>query len=234
MRKLLLLYSLIFNFIFNNWDSNFNSNYNISKQNYKLEKKEENLKINYYFPGDEKVIYNDVINNIKKNERIILQDIIKKEKKLEKYKNIIDKTCKEEWEKYLIQSLIMVESGGNEKAKSKKGAIGLMQLMPCLIEKYKINLNKAYDPKININIGYQELINLIDKYGNLYLALSAYNCGENKLKKIIKKYGKDWDVIKYKLPKQTYAYVVKVLSRYYLKYNNNLKYVLDSINLKIY
>lgn len=197
---------------------NYKKNENGLVKKIKQEKIENaNSKIKNFFYFYDPSIYEDVLNNIEKNEKKIKYEINIKEKKLKKYETIIEKFCDEDWKKYLIKALIIVESGVNEKAKSKKGALGLMQLTSSTIKKYYKNSNPykiAYDPEKNIEVGIKEIERLIEKYNSIHLALAAYNCGETRLRKIIKKYGKDWHEIKYKLPKETRNYVIKVLSRY--------------------
>jgi soluble lytic murein transglycosylase-like protein len=77
----------------------------------------------------------------------------------------------------LVQALIQVESNYKPRARSSKGAMGLMQLMPSTAREY--NVRNAYDPKANINAGVQKLKALIEKWeGNIALALASYNAGE--------------------------------------------------------
>src|SRR5450759_399132 len=76
----------------------------------------------------------------------------------------------------LVQALIQVESNYKPRARSSKGAMGLMQLMPSTAREYKVR--NAYDPKANIDAGVQKLRSLIDKLGVVDLALAAYNAGE--------------------------------------------------------
>jgi membrane-bound lytic murein transglycosylase B len=75
----------------------------------------------------------------------------------------------------LVQALIQVESNYEPRARSSKGAMGLMQLMPATAREYKVR--NAYDPKSNIDAGVRRLKSLIDKWG-VDLALAAYNAGE--------------------------------------------------------
>jgi hypothetical protein len=76
----------------------------------------------------------------------------------------------------LVQALIQVESNFQPRARSHKGAMGLMQLMPATAREYKVR--NAYDPKSNIDAGVRRLKSLIDKWGATDLALAAYNAGE--------------------------------------------------------
>jgi Transglycosylase SLT domain len=80
----------------------------------------------------------------------------------------------------LVQALIQVESNYKPRARSSKGAMGLMQLMPSTAREYKVR--NAYDPKTNIDAGVQKLRSLIDKLG-VDLALAAYNAGEGAVAK---------------------------------------------------
>ena len=76
----------------------------------------------------------------------------------------------------LVESVIRVESAFNAAAVSRKGAQGLMQLMPRTAT--SLGVRNAFDPKQNIEGGVRHLRYLIDRYpGNLPLALAAYNAG---------------------------------------------------------
>ena len=77
----------------------------------------------------------------------------------------------------LVQALIQVESNYQPRARSNKGAMGLMQLMPATAREYRVR--NAYDPAANIAAGVKKLKGLIDTFGNdTALALAAYNAGE--------------------------------------------------------
>jgi soluble lytic murein transglycosylase-like protein len=81
----------------------------------------------------------------------------------------------------LVQALIQVESNYQPRARSSKGAMGLMQIMPATAKEYRVR--NAYDPKSNIDAGIRKLKGLLDKFGVVDLALAAYNAGEGAVQK---------------------------------------------------
>jgi soluble lytic murein transglycosylase-like protein len=77
----------------------------------------------------------------------------------------------------LLRAVIVVESGFNSRAVSKKGAVGLMQLMPATASRFGVS--NPFDPKENVHAGARYLRFLMDRFGhNVQLALAAYNAGE--------------------------------------------------------
>jgi len=114
----------------------------------------------------------------------------------------------------LIEALIIVESGGKNNSKSKKNAVGLTQLTEPVLKKYGYKIDHAYNPKISIDVCEKEMRRLMENYSSVSLALIAYNWGESRLNNLIKKYKAD-EIIE-KIPKSVQAYVIKILSRYYL------------------
>jgi soluble lytic murein transglycosylase len=103
----------------------------------------------------------------------------------------------------LVTAVIRAESGFNPRAVSRKGAQGLMQLMPSTAS--VLGVRNSFDPRENIDGGVRHLRGLIDRFpGNLPLAVAAYNAGE----KAVLQYG---GIPPYP---ETQDYVVKVLRFY--------------------
>jgi soluble lytic murein transglycosylase-like protein len=104
----------------------------------------------------------------------------------------------------LVRAVIVVESGFNPRAVSKKGAIGLMQLQPATAKRYGVK--NIYDPEQNVRAGARFLRDLLTRFdSNLELALAAYNAGEDA----VERYGRH--VPPYR---ETLAYVPSVMRVY--------------------
>ncbi len=96
---------------------------------------------------------------------------------LSRYDSIIDEACDQyQVDAELIRIIILAESGFNPNARSPRGAIGLMQLMPETAR--LLNIKNPYNPRQNIFGGvkfFRYLLNLFN--GELELALAAYHAG---------------------------------------------------------
>jgi soluble lytic murein transglycosylase-like protein len=92
------------------------------------------------------------------------------------YGDIIDKIATEQGvDVKLVRALIRVESAYQPQARSHKGAMGLMQLMPATARQYSVA--NPYDPESNIQAGVRHLKSLLERLPR-HLALAAYNAGE--------------------------------------------------------
>lgn len=82
----------------------------------------------------------------------------------------------------LVKAVIQTESGGNPRAVSPAGAMGLMQLMPANVR--EAGISDPFDPEQNIAAGTRQLAGLMGQYhGDLDLALAGYNAGPGNVHK---------------------------------------------------
>jgi soluble lytic murein transglycosylase-like protein len=95
----------------------------------------------------------------------------------EKFANLIDAAARSNRvEPSLVRAVMVAESGGDPNATSKRGARGLMQLMPAMARQYGVR--NMLDPEQNIRAGTRYLRDLLDRYQNdLERVLAAYNAG---------------------------------------------------------
>jgi len=116
------------------------------------------------------------------------------------YSEIIEKIAAEHGvDAKLVKALIQVESAFQPNAKSPKGAMGLMQLMPQTARQYA--LADPFDARGNIEAGIRHLKSLLDRFP-VKLALAAYNAGESAVQRFrgVPPYA------------ETRAYVTRILS----------------------
>ena len=98
---------------------------------------------------------------------------------IRRFSSIIDVAAKSHGvDPALVQAVITAESGFNPNALSRKGASGLMQLMPETARRYGVR--NIFDPVENVHGGVRYLRDLLAMFkGDLRLALAGYNAGEN-------------------------------------------------------
>jgi soluble lytic murein transglycosylase len=123
----------------------------------------------------------------------------------DKFDHIITKASKRHGVSFpLLKAIIKVESDFNPQAVSKKGAKGLMQLMPENIS--SLNVKDPFDPVQNIMGGAKYIRELLDRFdGEVQLSLAAYNAGPS----LVGRYQR--------IPpfKETEEYIQKVMAHYY-------------------
>jgi soluble lytic murein transglycosylase-like protein len=89
----------------------------------------------------------------------------------------------------LINALIAVESGFNEKALSPKGAVGLMQVMPGTAERFmpkgsRRNIaERLAEPRTNISVGARLMADLLKRHGHIDIALAAWSAGDGAVQR---------------------------------------------------
>lgn len=126
----------------------------------------------------------------------------------------------------LVASIANAESGFNENAVSKKGAVGIMQIMPetarWLADKMHIEFSEDMlkDAEFNIQMGAFYISYLKEIFSNQKVVLCAYNAGIGNVKKWLKddRYSNDGQSLKEIPFKETKNYVNRVLkNNYYYK-----------------
>ena len=111
----------------------------------------------------------------------------------------------------LVRAVIQTESGFRADAQSGAGAQGLMQLMPSTAK--SLGVTDAFDPQQNIEAGTKYLSNLVQRFGDLRLALAAYNTGPGHISDL--NISDPDNAAEYvKISERVRGYVSKVLSRY--------------------
>ena len=94
-----------------------------------------------------------------------------------RYARLIDQIAnKYRLDRALVHAIVKAESAYNASAISKKGAVGLMQLMPGTARRYGVR--DRYNPAQNVQGGVRYLRDLLFRFNDVILALAAYNAGE--------------------------------------------------------
>ena len=120
-----------------------------------------------------------------------------------------------------LKCLMIIESALKPTVVSSSGARGLWQLMPSTARSYGLHINdyvdERCDPYKSTEAALKHLSHLFESFGDWTLAIAAYNCGESRVKKAIKKgKSKDFWKIKKHLPKQTQNYIVRFIAANYI------------------
>ena len=149
-------------------------------------------------------------------------------------KEIFEYSSQYEIDPYLVAAVINIESGFRPGVISRKGAVGLMQIMPSTgrwiseeLDLENFSVEQLEDPELNIQMGTYYLSHLNDKFqGNMVQILAAYNGGLGNVQKWIDE--ELWDGEQFKLEqipfRETRDYVNKVRTvyeRYRWLYDDN-------------
>jgi soluble lytic murein transglycosylase-like protein len=155
--------------------------------------------------GGKRVIYNDGPAKLRASEDWLATRM----KTASGFDELIESSAREfSVDPKLVKSVMLVESGFNPAAISRKGARGLMQLMPQTAAEHGVEIAEIHDPRRNIAAGTRHLSKLLSYYGgDLVKSLAAYNAGE----RAVDRYG---GVPPYD---ETQLYVRKTLAAYYGK-----------------
>jgi soluble lytic murein transglycosylase-like protein len=155
--------------------------------------------------GGKRVIYNDGPARLGASETWLATRM----QKTSGFDELIESSAREfSVDPKLVKSVMLVESGFNPSAISRKGARGLMQLMPDTAAEHGVDMSEIHDPRRNIAAGTRHLSRLLEYYGgDLVKSLAAYNAGE----RAVDRYG---GVPPYD---ETQLYVRKTLAAYYGK-----------------
>lgn len=110
----------------------------------------------------------------------------------------------------MVKAIILAESGYNPNAVSKKGAMGLMQLMP--VTARELGVKNGFNPEQNIQAGVKYFKQLMNRYrGNVKLALAAYNAGSRNVREY-----------KGVPPFKATRYYIKKVLEYHQHYSNQI------------
>ena len=173
------------------------------------------------FDVDESYIYDSLFEAfVKKNEK----NIVKFYKCSIKRGNILLPMVKsrlmDDGLSDLLIYISMIESGFTSDIVSPKKAVGIWQFMPATAKRYKLEVCSSFDercdPDTSTKAAMVYLRKLHKQFGKWYLAVMAYNCGEGRMAKAIKKAGSDdlsilLDPYEKYLPRETRDYIKKIL-----------------------
>ena len=166
------------------------------------------LKVKYLAAGTE---HRSSSIGRKKAERV-LHPLARKKAERVLHPIVIQAAIRHQIDPALIKAIIMAESGYNTRAISKKGAKGLMQLMPATAQ--ALGVEDVFNPKQNINGGVRYFKQLVNQFGgDVELALAAYNAGSRNVR--------HYQGIP---PFKATRYYIKKVFEYYEIYKNQMAY----------
>lgn len=120
----------------------------------------------------------------------------------------------------LISAQVFAESSFNPEAVSRRGALGLMQIMPSTSKWLGTNPELLIEPEVNIELGcyynfkiYATIPNDMLEQEKLTLMLASYHSGPNRIKRLRNKYS-TWDKMEPHLPEETRIYVLRIWNKY--------------------
>jgi soluble lytic murein transglycosylase-like protein len=132
---------------------------------------------------DDEVTVADVTVQVADKETAVAYDLSYREDRKPLFDTPYDKLIAVEAKRYdvdasLVSALIRAESNYQPRAVSRKGARGLMQLMPATANRF--SLSRPFDPVANVRAGVRYLKELLERFDQRpELVLAAYNAGEN-------------------------------------------------------
>ena len=173
------------------------------------------------FDVDDSYIDNDdFIRFVQKNEKSIEGLYVHSMKRGAVLSSMVKGCLMDQGVSDLFIYLSMVESGFSPDIVSSKKAVGLWQFMSATAQHYKLDVCNSFDERCDpvsaTNAAIRYLNKLHKQFGKWYLAAIAYNCGEGRLRKAIRKAGSDelgilMDERDKYLPEETRNYIRKIL-----------------------
>ena len=120
----------------------------------------------------------------------------------------------------LAWSIAKAESNFNPNAVSPKGAVGIMQMTPDAATVVGYSWKDMYDPVKNIHAGIRYLKRLLDQFGDIDIAVAAYNAGPGYMSTIITRYGSSVSSWFSRIYDETRGFIRNVQTAYQDSYNN--------------